>query len=103
MGVTGTVDEPAHQFSKYWCACLLRNPDECDFTAQPGHYMVWIAKKKLPMHPAPYREKALYQWVKFDRSEFCLCGFGVVAESVDWIQDIYNRTMISRRTAKGET
>lgn len=100
MGVGGVIDEPTHQFDKYWCACLLRNPDECDFNTRPGDYMIWIAKKQLPIHPAPYPQKALGQWVTFDKSSFCLCGYGRVAESVDWIQDIYERTMNSRRLVK---
>jgi len=102
MGVAGEIDEPAHQFGKFWCACLLRNPDECDFTNRPGDYMVWIARKALPIHPAPYPEKALYDWVAFDQAEFCLCGYGAVAESVERIQDIYKRTMNSRKLAKGQ-
>lgn len=97
MGVSGTIDEQKHQFDKYWCGCLLRNTDDSDFTAHPGQYMVWIAQKKLPIHPAPYPGKALYEWVTFDKSVFCLCGFGTVAESVQWIRDIYKRTMDSRK------
>jgi hypothetical protein len=102
MGITGTIDEPSHQFDKYWYACLLRNPDECDFTANPGDYMIWIAEKKLPIHPAPYPQKALAQWVVFEESKFCLCGYGVVAESVEWIKDKFNVAAKARKQAKSE-
>jgi len=97
MGMTGIIAEPMHEFNSNWCCCLLRNTDDSDFTAHPGQYMIWIAQKKLQVDPMPYPEKALGQWIKFDKSEFCLCGFGVVAESVQWIQDIYKRTMDSRK------
>jgi hypothetical protein len=102
MALTGTIEETDHQFNDYWCACLLRNTDASDFTAKPGDYMIWIARKALPIHPAPYPEKALYHWVTFDKSVFCLCGFGTLAESVDWIQDIYKRTMNSRKRVKDQ-
>lgn len=97
MGVSGPVREPRHQYDKFWCACLLRRTDECDFTTHPGDYLVYIAKEALPMHPAPYPQKALGQWVVFDKSEFCLCGYATVAESVQWVQDVYQRTMDSRK------
>ena len=97
MGVSGTIGEQKHQFDKYWCGCLLRNTDDSNFTDHPGQYLIWIAQKKLLIQPSPYPEKALYEWVIFDKSEFCLCGFGTVAESVQWIKDIYKRTMNSRK------
>jgi hypothetical protein len=97
MGMAGTINEPHHEFNNYWCCCLLRNTEDSDLTAHPGQYMIWIAKKKLSVHPLPYPEKALYEWVTFEKSEFCLCGFGAVAESVQWIQDIYKTTMDSRK------
>src|SRR2546421_9889174 len=33
MGISGIVIKPHAAFDGYWCCCLLRNPDECDFTA----------------------------------------------------------------------
>ena len=80
--------------------CLLRNPDDCDLTEHAGDYMVCIAQKKLPIHPAPYPEKALGQWIQFNQSEFCLCGFGMVAESLKWVKKKYDLAMYSRRLAK---
>jgi hypothetical protein len=103
MALTGTIEETDHEFNNYWCACLLRNTDASDFTAKPGHYMIWIAPRALPIDPAPYPTKALYEWVTFDKSGFCLCGFGTVAESVQWIGDIYTRTMNSRKLAKEQS
>jgi len=103
MGVSGIIGEQKHQFDKYWCGCLLRNTDDSDFTDHPGQYMIWIAQKKLSIHPSPYPEKALYEWVTFDKSEFCLCGYGAVAESMQWIQDIYDRTMNSRKLVAGQS
>jgi hypothetical protein len=101
MGICGAIDEPKHELNGYWCCCLLRNVDGSDFTNYPGEYMVWIAKMRLPISPAPYPEKALYEWVTFDKSEYCLCGYGTVAESLQWIQDIYKRTMDSRELVAG--
>jgi hypothetical protein len=102
MGISGTIDEPEHDLNGYWCCCLLRNTDDSDFTEHPGQYMIWIAKKSLPVHPSPYPEKALYEWVTFDKSEFCLFGYGAVAESAEWIQDIVKRTMNSRKLVAGQ-
>jgi len=100
MGITGRIEEPGHGLDKYWCACLLRNTDDSDFTTHPGQYLIWITPQELSINPAPYPEKALAEWITFDKSEFCLCGYGVVAESVEWMQDIYTRTMNSRKLAK---
>jgi hypothetical protein len=102
MGMSGAIDETKHELNGYWCCCLLRNTDDSDFTNHPGKYMIWIAQRRLPVHPAPYPKKALYEWVTFDKSQFCLCGFGAVAESEKWIQDIYERTMNSRRLVAGQ-
>jgi len=99
MGITGEIEEPGHGLDKYWCVCLIRSTDDSDFTTYPGQYMIWIAREALSINPAPYPEKALAEWVTFDKSKFCLCGYGVVAESVQWIQDIYNTTMASRKRA----
>jgi hypothetical protein len=101
MGVAGTIAEPRHSNNGQWCACLLRNTDDSDFTVHPGHYMIWIALTRLPVHPVPYPQKALYQWVAFDRSSPCLCGYGAVAESVEWIRDLYDTTMATRRRKGG--
>ena len=97
MGVSGIIDQKEHEYTGFWCCCLLRNPDECDLTEHAGDYLVWIAQKKLSIHPAPYPEKALSQWIKFCKSEFCLCGFGMVAESVKWVKAKYDLAMNSRK------
>ena len=103
MGVSGIIDQKEHEYTGFWCCCLLRNPDECDLTEHAGDYQVWIAQKKLPIHPAPYPEKALGQWIQFNPSEFCLCGFGMVAESVKWVKEKFNLAMFSRQLAKEES
>jgi hypothetical protein len=102
-GIIGSIDETEHDLNGYWCCCLLRNTDATDFTTHPGQFLIWIAKKRLAVHPAPYPEKALFEWVAFDESEFCLCGYGAVAESEEWIKDIYKRTMNSRSLVGGQT
>jgi hypothetical protein len=84
----------------YWCCCLLRNPDERDFTTHCGEYIVWIAQRKLQVIPEPYPKKALGDWVVADKTAFCWGGYGTVAESVDWVKDIYDRTMKGREQAK---
>ena len=100
MGMSGIIDEAEHELNGYWCCCLLRNPDDCNLTDQAAHYMVWIAKKKLSIDPAPYPERALFDWVKFDKSEFCLCGFGMVAESVVWVKETYDLAINARKLVK---
>jgi len=97
MGVNGTIESPGHELNGCWCCCLLRNPDECNFTDCPGHYMVWIANKKLPIQPVPYPKEALFNWVKFEKHEFCLGGFGAVVESVESVQGLYETAMAARR------
>jgi hypothetical protein len=101
MGITGRIEEPGHGLDKHWCACLLRNTDDSDFTTHPGQYMIWVAEEKLSINPAPYPQKALAEWVTFDKSKFCLSGYGAVAESVEWIQELHKQTMDSRRRAEG--
>ena len=54
MGISGIIEGKEHEFSDYWCCCLLRNPDECNLTNQVGDYLIWIAKGKLQIDPAPY-------------------------------------------------
>ena len=102
MGVSGWIEEREHEFAGYWCCCLLRNPDDCDLTRRAGDYLVWIAKKKLQIDPAPYPEKALGEWIKSDKSQFGLCGFGMVAESVEWVKHKYDLAMSARKLAREE-
>jgi hypothetical protein len=101
VGLSGAISESAHALNKYWCACLLRNTDESNFTTHPGQYLVWIAQKRLPIHPVPYPQEALFNWVRFDKNEFCLCGYGAVAESVQWVQRLYETAMASRKQVAG--
>jgi hypothetical protein len=103
MGMSGYIAETGHEFERYWCCCLLRNTNLSDFTTSPGQFTIWIAPQKLPVHPAPYPQKALFEWVAFKKTEFVLCGYGTVAESVNWIEEIFERTMNSRRRVKNES
>lgn len=78
----------------------MRNTNDSDFADHLGDYMVWIAQKRLTIQPAPYPEKALYEWVKPDTSAICLCGYGMVAKSVEWLKDKYALVMNSREQVK---
>lgn len=100
MGVIGVIAEPKHELDCFSCTCLLRDPDDCNFTDKAGHYLIWITKKKPEIDPVPHPDRALYDWIKPDRSEFILCGYGMVAESVNWINDTYNLAMKSREQTK---
>jgi hypothetical protein len=100
MGVSGCVIKPKAVFDGYWCCCALRNIDSRNFTDQWGDYIVWISQRKLPVIPEKYPKKALGDWVVVDKSVFCWVGYGTVAESMDWIKDIYNRTMHSREEVR---
>ena len=95
-GVSGFIDQPEHPFNKYWCGCFLRTSEDADFTKNPGQYMVWIVRKKLSVCPS--QKKALFEWVTPDKSEFCLCGYGAVAESAQWMQAIYDKATASRKS-----
>ena len=101
MGISGRIEEPGHALEKHWCTCLLRNTNDSNFTTHPGEYMIWIARERLPINPAPYPKKALAEWVTFDKSAFCLSGYGAVSESIDRIQRTYDIAMDSRKRAKG--
>jgi hypothetical protein len=101
MGAGGVITEPDHPFNGHWCGLILRRTDECDFTSKQGDYMVWICQTKLPIYPAS--DKALYEWVSFDKSTACLCGYGLVAETVDDMGDTYDRVMATRKTLLGES
>lgn len=100
LGASGTISEPQHPFVNKWCCFYLRMTDDYNFTTRPGDYMIWIAEEKLAIDPQP--TKARFQWVSFKESTQCLCGYGTVAESVQWIREIYDRTMASRREKGGE-
>jgi hypothetical protein len=99
-GISGIIEEQQHNLNGHWCCCLLRSTDDCNFSEHPGHYLVWITKDKFPVNPAPYPKKALFEWVEFDKTKFGLCGFGTVAVSVNWVQDLYNRASGSRQRVK---
>jgi hypothetical protein len=90
-------EEPTTTFTPFQRAFQQSN-----FTTRVGKYMIRIAQKKLPVQPAPYPEKALYEWVTPDKSAFCLCGYGTVAESFEWIKDLYEGVMNFRRKVKLE-
>ena len=103
MGVSGVVINPRKALDGYWCCCLLRNTDQRDFTTHCGELIVWIAQRKLEVLPEPYPKKALGDWVVPDKNAFCWAGYGTVAESVDWIKDVYERTMSSRELVRRQT
>jgi hypothetical protein len=95
VGASGVVAEPGHRFDRYWCCFYLRSTDEHDFTTKPGDSMIWISQKQLPVQPLP--EKALYQWVTFDKSSPCWCGYGMAAEGVKEMQATYDIAMEARK------
>jgi len=103
MGLGGIIVEPRSPLDGFWCCSLLRNTDESNFTRKCGQYMIWIARNKLPVDPAPHSEKALFEWVTPDAAAFGLCGFGTVAESVDHVRDVYDRTVRSRELVQKQT
>jgi hypothetical protein len=99
MGAMATIDETGHPFDGHWCCFYLRSTEECDFAGNQGHYMIWIAPKELPLQSAP--EKPLYQWVTPDPSTSSLCGYGMVAESKEFMGEFYEITMATRRRVLG--
>jgi hypothetical protein len=96
MGGSGEIVEPKHQFDGYWCGFYLRMSGDYNFSTRPGDYMIWISKSALRVDPAP--EKALYEWVSFSSSSPCLCGYGMVAETVDQMGRFYELVMGTRKT-----
>jgi hypothetical protein len=100
VGLGGIIMEKEHPFDGYHCVCCLRMVDGYDFTTKPGDYLVWIARTKPCVQPN--LQKAIFEWVTIDKSAPYICGYGTVAESVQWIQDIYKRTMDSRKLIAGE-
>jgi len=100
VGISGLVVCKQKQLSGYWCCCLLRSPEVHDFTAHYGDYLVYIAERKLAIFPEPYPKKPLGDWVAVDKTAFCLGGYGTVAESADWMKDVYDRTMKGREEVK---
>jgi hypothetical protein len=99
VGASGAIEEAQHPLDKQWCCFYLRLTSEHDFTNRPGQYMIWIAERKLSIDARP--ERARYEWVSFDKSFPCLCGYGAVAESVEWIRNLYDTTMATRRLRGG--
>src|SRR5438552_3982127 len=95
MGASGTIEEPEHPFDKHWCAFYLRQVADFNFSTNPGDDMIWITPTKAEVNARP--EKAIYEWVFFDKSSPCHCGFGTVAEKVEYIGDTYGRTIASRK------
>src|SRR5436190_15655169 len=70
MGVSGAVVKSKDILEGFWCCCLLRNPDERNFTTRCGEYIVWIAQSELQIIPEPYPRKALGDWVVPDKTAF---------------------------------
>ncbi len=97
VGAGGAISEQRHPFDRHWCVFCLREVGDFNFTDRAGHYMIWITPSKPTVEPSP--EKAIYQWVLFDKSLFCLSGYGMVAESVDYIRETYDKTRASRKLA----
>jgi hypothetical protein len=95
VGAAGLIKEEGHALDRQWCVFCLRESGTYDFKEHPGNYMIWITQAKVRVEPNA--ERAVYEWVIIDRSLPCLCGYGTVAESKDWINEIYNRTMASRK------
>ena len=100
VGATGTITEPGHALNGQWCGFLLRMGDDVDLVANPGHYMIWIAATALSIHPSP--KKALYEWVEFDKTFPCLCGYGMVAEQAGNMGAFYKTTMDTRKRLLSE-
>ena len=100
MGLSGVVDKPNEIFDGYSCCCLLRSTDSHDLKAHCGEYIVWISKRKLEVFPEPYPKKALGDWIVKDETAFCWGGYGTIAESVEWVRDLYERVVKGREQAK---
>jgi hypothetical protein len=101
IGGSGIIVQPKHEFNGYWCGFYLRRTDECNFTAKQGDYMVWIIPSKPQVQPSP--EKALYEWVLFDKALPTLCGYGMVAETADYMGVYYERVVVQRKELLGES
>lgn len=94
VGGIGRIVERDHPLAGLWVSFCLRMKGEFNFTERPGHCLIWISGNK-PVISAR-EEQPVYSWVLASGSPR-LVGYGIVAESLDWVRAIYARAMDSRK------
>jgi hypothetical protein len=100
IGIRGKIAESRHPYDGYWCLACLRSPDNYNFEDKPGDYMIWIARNEPQFLPAA--DKALYEYVIFDKSALCLCGYGTIAESPSRVQKYVEMAVSNRMSIEKE-
>lgn len=95
VGAIGKVQEPQHKYDGMWAAFCQRLVGDFNFTSAPGQCLIWIGRDK-PIAKAD-SSSAVYYWIEQDATPPKLVGFGVVATSKEWIKELYERTMETRK------
>lgn len=99
VGAIGKIEAVGHNYDKMWGAFCLRMSGDYNFTTNPGECMVWIGRDR-PVAKADSSD-AVYHWIELGNASQKLEGYGTVAESKQWIKEIYERTMQTRKELAG--
>jgi hypothetical protein len=95
VGIMGRIEGEKHAFAN-WCTACLRLTGFVNTRSDSAHCLIWLTERK-PLVNAD-RSMAIYEWVRPDLSRLSYCGYGVLAESVAWIQELYGRVLQSRKS-----
>jgi len=99
VGAIGKMQEPQHKYDGMWVAFCLRFLGDFNFTTAPGHSMIWIGRDR-PVAKADSSD-AVYHWIELGTASPKLSGYGIVAASKEWVKDVYETTMKTRKDVTG--
>ncbi|MDB6029537.1 MAG: hypothetical protein JWM68_5760 [Verrucomicrobiales bacterium] len=99
VGAVGRIQGPQHKYDGKWVAFCLRFLGNCNFTTSLGHSMIWIARDK-PVAKADSSD-AVYYWIEMENAPPKLVGYGDVSESKEWVKELYERTIKTRKDVMG--
>lgn len=92
MAATGVVEEEGHTLQNRWVGLLVRDGGGSDLhnlTTRPTKHNVSIGPSE-PVIRIGGATVPMVEWIQFGDGD-ALSGFAYVAESVDWIRDVFER------------
>lgn len=95
VGGIGKIREAQHKYDGMWGAFCLRMLGNYNFTTTPGEFMIWIGRDR-PVAKADFSD-AVYRWIELGTASPKLSGYGTVAASKEFVKDVYDTAMKTRK------
>jgi hypothetical protein len=96
-GAIGTIEQDGHSLNGKWAAFCARDGGGGDFynlTTKPTKHNVRIGGSE-PVIEVGGDSVPMVEWIQFEGVDV-LSGIGYVAESIDWIREVFERIQRSK-------